>query len=62
MGFSRTLGDAKHVSDVKRNCISLSTLDSKKYKYIGEGGVLKVRKGVLVVMKGQKRSTKLYVL
>ncbi|KAL6347533.1 hypothetical protein AAG906_026057 [Vitis piasezkii] len=61
-GVVRTLGDVKHVSDVKRNLISLSTLDSKEYKYIGEDGVLKVSKGVLVVMKGQKRFAKLYVL
>ena len=61
-GVVRTLGDGKHVSHVKRNLISLSTLDSKKYKYIGEGGVLKVSKGVLVLMKGHKRFAKLYVL
>ena len=61
-GVVRTLDDVRHILDLKRNLISLSTFDSKGYKYIGEGRVLKVSKGVLVVMKRQKRSTKLYVL
>ena len=39
-----TLGDVKHVPDLKRNLISLSSLDAKGYKYIGEGGVLKISK------------------
>ena len=50
--FLRTLSDVRHIPNLKRNLISLSTLDLKGYKYIGEGGVLKVSKGVSVVMKG----------
>ena len=50
----KTLGNVRHVPDLKRNLILLSTLDSKGYKYTGESGVLKVSKGVLVVMKGRK--------
>ena len=61
-GILRMLRDVKHVPDLKWNFIFLSTLDSKGYKYIGEGGTLKVRKGALVVMKGQKRIANLYVL
>ena len=49
-GVVRTLGDIKHVLDLKRNLISLSTLDAKGYKYTIEGGVLKISKGALVVM------------
>ena len=52
----------KHVPDVKRNLISLSTFNSKGYKYTGEGGALKVSKGALVVMKGHKRTVNLYIL
>lgn len=52
-GVVRTLGAVRHILDLKRNLISLCTLDSKVYKYIGEGGVLKVRKSALIVMKGQ---------
>ena len=51
-GVVRTLGDVRHILDLKRNLISLSTLDSKGYKYTSEGGVLKISKGALAVMKG----------
>ena len=61
-GVVRTLGDVRPIPDLKRNLISLSTLDAKKYKYIGEGGVVKVSKGALIMMKVQKRSANLYVL
>ena len=43
-GVVRTLGDVRHVPDLKRNSISLSTLDAKGYKYTSEGGVLKISK------------------
>ena len=42
----------RHIPNLKRNLISLSTLDLKGYKYTGEGGLLKVSKGVSIVMKG----------
>ena len=51
-GVVKTLGDVRHIPNLKRNLISLSTLDSKWYKYTGEDGVLKVSKCVLVVIKG----------
>ncbi|KAG8483366.1 hypothetical protein CXB51_022321 [Gossypium anomalum] len=57
-----TLSDVRHVPELKRNLISLSTLDSKRYKYTAESGVLKISKGSLVVMKGQRKTAKLYVL
>ena len=47
---------------MKRNLISLSSLEAKGYKYTGEGGVLKISKGALVVMKGHQKTTMLYVL
>ncbi|KAG8481450.1 hypothetical protein CXB51_026306 [Gossypium anomalum] len=61
-GVVRTLSDVRHVPELKRNLISLSTLDSKGYRYTAESGVLKISKGSLVVMKGQRKITKLYVL
>ena len=61
-GVVRKLSDVRHVPDLKRNLISLSTLDSKGYKHIGEGRVLKISRGLLVVMKGQKQAANLYVL
>ena len=51
-GIVRNLTNIKHVFDLKRNFISLSTLDLNGYKFIGEGGVIKVSKDALVVMKG----------
>ncbi|KAG8500272.1 hypothetical protein CXB51_004359 [Gossypium anomalum] len=61
-GVVRTLSDVRHVPELKRNLISLSTLDSKGYRYTVESGVLKISKGSLVVMKGQRKIVKLYVL
>ena len=61
-GVVRTLSDVRHIPDLKRNLISLSTLDAKGYKYTGEGGVLKISKGALVSMKGTRQAGKLYVL
>ena len=61
-GVVSTLGDVRHVPDLKRNLISLSTLDVKGYKYTSEGGVLNISKGALVMMKGHQKTTMLYVL
>ncbi|KAG8478970.1 hypothetical protein CXB51_028852 [Gossypium anomalum] len=61
-GVVRTLSDVRYVPELKRNLISLSTLDSKGYRYTAESGVLKIFKGSLVVMKGQRKTAKLYVL
>ena len=47
----RMLADVKYVPDLKRNLISLSTFDSKGYKYTSEGRALKVSKGAFVMMK-----------
>ena len=55
-GIVKTLGDIRHVPDLKRNLISLSTLDTKGYRYTSEGKVLKISKGSLVVMKGQRKT------
>ncbi|KAG8474900.1 hypothetical protein CXB51_031553 [Gossypium anomalum] len=61
-GVVRTLSDVRHVPKLKRNLILLSTLDSKGYRYTAKSGVLKISKGFLVVMKGQRKTAKLYVL
>ena len=61
-GVVRALGDVRHVPDLKMNLISLSTPDAKGNKYTGEGGVLKISKRTLVVMKGHQKTSMLYVL
>ena len=50
-----------YVTKMKRNLISLPTLDSQGFKFHGENGVLKVCRGSMVLMKG-KLDTKLYIL
>jgi hypothetical protein len=42
--------------------ILLGTLDSNNYSYKSEGRVMKVTKGAMVVMKGQKNSKNIYKL
>ncbi|WVZ64163.1 hypothetical protein U9M48_013726, partial [Paspalum notatum var. saurae] len=61
-GIVRTLTDVRHIPDMTKNLISLSTLDGKGYKYSGGDGVLKVSKGSLVVMKADLKSANLYRL
>jgi hypothetical protein len=61
-GVVRTLYDVKHVPEVEKNLISLGTLDSNSYGYKSEGGVMKVTKGAMVVMKEQKNSNNIYKL
>ena len=60
-GYVRTLIDVRHVPKLRKNFISLGVLDSVGYKYTTQGGVLKVSKGILVVMEG-KRIGNLYCL
>ena len=47
---------------MKKNLISLGTLDSNGYYYKSENGLIKVSKGTMVVMKGQKGEGNIYKL
>ncbi|GJU70105.1 retrovirus-related pol polyprotein from transposon TNT 1-94 [Tanacetum coccineum] len=60
-GVVRTITGVRHVRDLKRNLISLNTLETNGCKYSGEGGVMKIFKGALVLMKAIQ-SGGLYVL
>jgi hypothetical protein len=53
-GIVRTLTEVRHVPELKNNLISLGVLDSGGYMFTGQGGALKVSKGILVVMKATK--------
>jgi hypothetical protein len=53
-GIVRILTNVRHIPDLKKNLISLGTLDFLGYKYSSEGGVIWVNKGSLVIMKGNK--------
>ena len=60
-GSVKVLENVRHIPDLKRNLISLGMLDTKGYSYKSQGGVLKVIKGIIVVMKGLLKQG-LYVL
>jgi len=60
-GVVRTLSDVRYIPKLKRNLISLGTLESLRCKYLAEGGVLKVSKGSLVLLKANRIGS-LYVL
>uniref|UniRef100_A0A2N9FLA5 CCHC-type domain-containing protein n=1 Tax=Fagus sylvatica TaxID=28930 RepID=A0A2N9FLA5_FAGSY len=61
-GVVRTLEKVRHIPDMRKNLISLGTLDSKGYSYKSENGIMKVSKGAMVVMTGQKISSNVYKL
>ena len=50
-GIVRTFIDARHVLELKTILISLGTPDSNGCTYKSGGGVLRILKGALVVMK-----------
>ena len=51
-GVVRVLSNAKHVPDLRKNLISLGVLDDLGYSYSSKGGIMKITKGALMVMKG----------
>lgn len=56
-GIVRTLTNVRHVPDMKKNLISLGTLDNNGFRCSIDNGVLKVTHGALVAMKGSKIGT-----
>lgn len=61
-GKVHTLSNVRYVPKQKRNLIFLSTLDSQDYKFTEKGDVLKVSKGYLIILKGHRKITNIYVL
>ncbi|KAG8489505.1 hypothetical protein CXB51_017512 [Gossypium anomalum] len=59
-GVVRTLSDVRHVLELKRNLISLSTLDSKGYKYTAESRILKISKAIASSSLSNNDITKLW--
>ncbi|KAK3010914.1 hypothetical protein RJ639_011020 [Escallonia herrerae] len=57
----RTLSDVRHIPELRKNLISLGTLNSNSCSYRAVGGVMRIMKGALVVMKGLKQNG-LYLL
>jgi hypothetical protein len=56
-----TLTGVRHILDLTRNIISLGSLEDAGCKFQSDGGVLKVSKGTLTLMKAKKVGT-LYFL
>ena len=59
-GTTRVLTDVRYIPKLKKNLISLGTLESKGFTIIMQHGMLKVVSGALVVMKGI-RNNNLYL-
>jgi hypothetical protein len=53
-GSVGTLTNIRHVPELGKNLIFLGVIDYVGYKCTTQGGVLKVSKGILIVMKAKK--------
>ena len=51
-GIVRTISAVRHVSGLKKNLISLGTLDGLGCRCSCKGGVMKIMKASLILMKG----------
>ena len=61
-GAVRRLEEVRYISDFRRNLISLSRLDSKDYRTVVGGGILKVLHGDRIVLEGKKGKRRNYYL
>ena len=52
----RVLSNVRYVPNLRKNLSSLGVLDDLGYSYSSNGGIMKITKGALMVMKGQKVS------
>ena len=51
-GVVRILSNVRYVPDLRKNLISLEVLDDLGYLYSSNGGIMKITKDALMVMKG----------
>ncbi|PHU17199.1 hypothetical protein BC332_12894 [Capsicum chinense] len=56
----KTLIDVRYVPDLKKNIISVGTLDSKGLKVVTGNGLMKIYSDALVVMKAIQKNNNLY--
>lgn len=62
-GTTFLLHEVRYMPGIARNLISLGTLERKGCKFRGSGGVVKIVKGCVVIMKGERRGNDtLYIL
>jgi hypothetical protein len=55
-GSTRVLEEVQYVLDMKKNLISVGTLEEKDYKITMENGTMKVISAALVVMKATRQN------
>ncbi|KAL8158649.1 hypothetical protein V2J09_000186 [Rumex salicifolius] len=60
-GMIRTLTGVRYIHGLKRNLISLGTLEALGHRHSAENGSLKVCKGAMVILKANRKGN-LYVL
>ena len=53
-GTNKILADVRHVPELRKYIISLGVLDINGYKTFIRGGVMKIYKGILLLMKAKK--------
>src|SRR5205809_5561288 len=53
-GQVRTLSNMRHVPDMRKNLLLLGALEAQGFRFSGEGGALKVSKGSMTVLKGER--------
>ena len=61
-GMVRTIRNVRHVNGLKKNLLSLGQLDDLDCKILIEKGILTISRGALLLMKGEKIASKLYLL
>ena len=49
----QTLTNVHHISDKKKNLLSLGALEARRYKFSGANGCIKVTKGSMTILKGE---------
>ena len=60
-GIIRTIQDVRHVKGLKKNLLSLGQLDELACKTHIENRIMKIVRGMLVVIKREKIATNLYM-
>lgn len=61
-GVDRVLQQVRYVPELKRNLISLGTLESSGYSFKAESGNMRISKGSLLVMKAERRNALYFLL
>ncbi|KAH9671138.1 hypothetical protein KPL70_017236 [Citrus sinensis] len=61
-GIIRKIGEVRHANGLKKNLLSLGQIDSHGCKTRVENGIMKIVKGVLVLIKVEKISANIFML